>query len=87
MAEPLYMCNVDATMAFALVNRHILFYESIKQGWSGTVNDTQESFIPKCFFRVIVRSRFSPLIPNHMVVNQDVNVIDYLFSRNDSRNS
>ena len=75
MGKPLYVCYVDFSMAFDLVNRHILFYKLIKQGWCGKVIDTLRNFYTKTYFRVKVDGRISLPIPNHIGVNQGGNVI------------
>ena len=68
-------------MAFDLVNRHILFYKLIKQGWSGRVIDTMRNFYSKTYFRLKVNGRISPPIPNHIGVNQGGNVSGLLFCK------
>ena len=68
-------------MAFDLVNRHVLFYKLIKQGWSGRVIDTMRNFYSKTYFRLKVNGRISPPIPNHIGVNQGGNVSGLLFRK------
>ena len=46
--KPLYVCYVDFSKAFDVVNRHILFYKIIKSGWHGRVVDTKS--IPENIF-------------------------------------
>ena len=75
MGKPLYVCYVDFSMAFDLVNRHILFYKLIKQGWCGRVIDTLRNFYTKA------DGRISPPIPNHIDVNQGGNVSGLLFRK------
>ena len=81
MGKPLYVCFVDFSMAFDLVNRHILFYKLLRQGWSGRVIDTMKNFYAKTYFRVKINSRVSPSIPNHIGVNQGGNVSGLLFRK------
>ena len=45
--EPLYICFVDFSKAFDLVNRHILFFKIMKGGWSGRVIDTLKDLYSK----------------------------------------
>ena len=40
LGKPLFVCFVDFAKAFDLINRHILFYKIIKNGWKGRVIDT-----------------------------------------------
>ena len=68
-------------MAFDLVNRHILFYKLINQGWSGRVIDTMRNFYSKTYFRVKINGRISPPIANHVGVNQGGNVSGLLFRK------
>ena len=68
-------------MAFDLVNRHILFYTLIKQGWSGRVINIMRNFYSKTYFRLKVNGRISPLIPSHIGVNQRGNVSGLLFRK------
>ena len=81
MGKPLYVCYVDFSMAFDLVNRHILFYKLIRQGWCGRVIDTLRNFYTKTYYRVKVNGLISPPIPNHIGVNQGGNVSDLLFRK------
>ena len=81
MGKPLYICYVDFSMAFDLVNRHILFYKLINQGWSGRVIDTMRNFYSKTYFRVKINGRISPPIANHVGVNQGGNVSGLLFRK------
>ena len=81
MGKPLYVCFVDFSMAFDLVNRHISFYKLLRQGWSGRVIDTMKNFYTKTYFRVKINGRVSPSIPNHIGVNQGGNVSGLLFRK------
>ena len=81
MGKPLYVCFVDFSMAFDLVNRHILFYKLLQQGWSGRVIDTIKNFYAKTYFRVKINGWVSPSIPNHIGVNQGGNVGGLLFRK------
>ena len=81
IGKPLYICYVDFSMAFDLVNRHILFYKLITQGWSGRVIDTMRNFYSKTYFRIKLNGRISPPIANHVGVNQGGNVSGLLFRK------
>ena len=43
IGKSLYVCFVDFSKAFDLVNRTILFYKVMRSGWSGRVVDTLRS--------------------------------------------
>ena len=45
--KSLYVCFVDFSKAFDLVNRNILFYKLMRSGWSGRVVDTLRSLYSK----------------------------------------
>ena len=81
MGNSLDVCYVDFSTAFDLVNRHILFYELIKQGSCGRVIGTLRNLYTNTFFRVKVNGLISPLIPNHIGVNQGGNVSGLLFRK------
>ena len=40
LGQSLFVCFVDFSKAFDLVNHHILFFEIMKEGWHGRVIDT-----------------------------------------------
>ena len=44
------LCVVDFVKAFDLINRHILFYKTVKCGWYGLVNDTMQRLYSKIHF-------------------------------------
>ena len=52
MGEPLYICFIDFSKAFDLVNRHIFFFKIMKGCWSGRVIDTLKDLYSKTCFRV-----------------------------------
>ena len=81
MGKLLYVCDVNFSMDFDLVNRHILFYKLIKQCWCGRAIDTLRNFCTKTYFRVKVNGLISPPIPNHIGVNQGGNVLSGLLFR------
>ena len=66
--EPVYICSVDFSKAFDLVNRHVLFFKIMKGGWS--VIDTLKDLYSKTCFRVKRGGKLSPVIPSLTGVNQ-----------------
>ena len=66
----LYVCFVDFSKAFDLVNRNILFYKLMRSGWSGRVVDTLRSLYSKTKFRLKCSGMLSPAILNEIGVNQ-----------------
>ena len=52
IGQPLYICFVDFSKAFDLVNRNILFYKLIKSEWHERVVDTLRSLYRKTQYRV-----------------------------------
>ena len=81
ISKPLYVCFVDFSKAFDLVNRYILFYKLIKSGWSGRVIDTVRNFYSKTYFRVKHKGLVSPPIPNYIGVNQGGNASGLMFRK------
>ena len=70
IGEALYVCFVDFSKAFDLVNCHILFFKIMKGGWSGRVIDTLRDLYSKTCFRVKRDGKLSPDIPSLTGVNQ-----------------
>ena len=66
----LYVCFVDFTRAFDLINRSILSYKLIKSGFNGKVVDTLRNLYTKTKSKVKLGSTLSPLLENTMAVNQ-----------------
>ena len=64
LGKPLFVCFVDFAKAFDLVNRHILFYKTIRNGWKGRVIDTIRSLYKQGHFRVKCAGKISPSISN-----------------------
>ena len=79
--EPLYVCFVDFSKAFDLVNRHILFFKIMKGGWNGRVIDTLKDLYSKTCFRVKRGGKLSPLIPSLAGVNQGGVASEILFRK------
>ena len=47
IGKPLYVCYIDFSKAFDVVNRHVLFYKLMKSGWHGRIIDTMRSLYKK----------------------------------------
>ena len=47
LGQNLYICFVDFSKAFDLVNRNIMFYKIMKMGWHGRVIDTLRNLYSK----------------------------------------
>ena len=52
IGESQFVCFVDFSKAFDLVNRHILFYKIMKAGWTGRVIDPLRSLYSKTHYIV-----------------------------------
>ena len=70
LRKHLYICLVDFSKAFDLVNRNILFYKLMRSGWSGWVINTLRNLYSKTKFRVKCNGMLSPPILNEIGVNQ-----------------
>ena len=70
LGRALYVCFVDFSKAFDKINRSILFYKLMKNGWKGKVIDTFRSLYDKTHFRVKRNGKLSPVILNNIGVNQ-----------------
>ena len=81
MGKSLYVCFIDFSKAFDMVNRHILFYKMIKSGFSGKLLDTLRSLYKKTYFRVKRNGFISPPIFNQLGVNQGGNASGFLFRK------
>ena len=79
--KPLYICFVDFSKAFDLVNRHILFYKLMKCGWHGRVIDTLRDLYKKTTFRIKHRGKLSQAIENLLGVNQGGTASGLLFRK------
>ena len=66
----LYVCYIDFSKAFDMVNRTILFYKLVSSGWRGRVIDTFRSLYGKTHFQVKRNGRLSRPIQNNLGVNQ-----------------
>ena len=81
LGKSLYVCFVDFSKAFDLVNRAVLFYKLINSGWSGRLLDTVRDFYSKTSFRFKFQGEVSPNIPNNIGVNQGGNASGFLFRK------
>ena len=70
LGKSLFVCFVDFSKAFDLVNRSILFYKLLKLGWGGRVIDTLRNLYSKTKFRVKRNGMLSSPILNEIGVNQ-----------------
>ena len=77
----LSVCFVDFSKAFDLVNRHILFYKIIRDGWKGRVIDTLRELYAHSHFRAKRASKISPPISNQIGVNQGGVALGLLFRK------
>ena len=71
IGKSLYVCFVDFSKPFDLVNRKILFYKLMRSSWRGRVVDTLRSLYPcKTKFRQKCSGMLSPAILNENGLNQ-----------------
>ena len=69
LGKPLFICMVDFSKAFDLVNRNILIFKLTKAGFHGKVIDTLHSLYRKTVFRVKYKGFLSPPIRENYGVN------------------
>ena len=79
LGKPLYLCMVDFSKAFDLVNRNVLFFKLIKAGINGNVIDAQRSLYRKTYFRLKYHGLLSPPTLDSHSVNQGGNTSPILF--------
>ena len=79
LGKPLYLCMVDFSKAFDLVNRNILFFKLINLGVHGKVIDTLRNLYRKTYFRVKYHGLLSPPTLDTHGVNQGGNTSPALF--------
>ena len=79
--KSLYVCFVDFSKAFDLVNRAILFYKLINSGWEGRLLDTVRDLYSKTSFRFKFQGECSSAIPTDIGVNQGGNASGFLFRK------
>ena len=81
LGKPLYVCFVDFSKAFDLVNRAILFYKLINSGWSGRLIETVKDLYSKTSFCFKFQGEVSSAVPNNIGVNQGGNASGFLFRK------
>ena len=79
LGKSLYICMVDFSKVFDLVNRNIIFFKLIRAGFHGKVIDTLRSLYRKTVFRVKCKGLPSPPIRDSYGVNQGGNASPMLF--------
>ena len=79
LRKPLFICFVDFSKAFDLVNRNLLFFKLMKQGFHGRVIDTLRSLYRQTFFCVKCNGKISPKIRDELGVNQGGNASSTFF--------
>ena len=78
IGESLFVCFVDFSKAFDMVNRHILFYKIMK---SGRVIDTLRNLYSKTHYGVKRGGKLSPAIDSLTGVNQGGAATGILFRK------
>ena len=73
LGQPLIVIFVDFTKAFDLVNRNILFYKLMDNGFFGRVLDTLRNLYSKTRFRVKHKGEVSSPIKENVGINQGGN--------------
>ena len=81
LGKRLFVCFVDFSKAFDLINRYILFYKLIKMGYGGRLLDTVRNLYSKTFFHVKMNGLLSPPILDVFGVNQGGNASPTLFRK------
>ena len=81
LGKSLYICYVDFSKAFDLINRHILFYKIINLGWHGKVINALRYLYSKTYFRVKCNGEISSHILDTLGVNQGGNASGFLFRK------
>ena len=81
LGKRLYVCFIDFSSAFDMINRHILFFKLIKNGWHGRIIDTLRDLYSKTHFRIKHCGKTSSKIYNTKGVNQGGNASGFLFRK------
>ena len=81
LGKKLYVCFIDFSKAFDLINRHILFYKIMKSGWSGRLIDTLRDLYSKTHFRIKHNGKLSDKLPDFLGVKQGGNASGLLFRK------
>ena len=77
----LYVCYIDFSKAFGMVNRTILFYKLLSSGWTGRVIDTFRSLYGKTHFQVKRNGRLSRATQYNLDVNQGGIICGLMFRK------
>ena len=70
LGKKFYLCFIDFSKAFDLINRNILFYKIMRSGWKGKVIETLNSLYQKTNFRIKHQGLLSFSMCDIMGVNQ-----------------
>ena len=70
IGESRFVCFVDFSKTFDMLNRQILFYKMMKGGWTGRVIDTLRNLHSKTHYRVKRGGKLGPPIESLTGVNQ-----------------
>ena len=81
LGKPLYVCFVDFSKAFDLVNRNLLFFKLIQSGWSGRVINTLRSLYRQTCFKLRHNGRLSERILEDLGVAQGGSASGNLFRK------
>ena len=81
LGQPLIVIFVDFTKAFDLVNRNILFYKLMENGFFGRVLDILRNIYSKTHFRVKHKGEMSSPIKENVGVNQGGNCSPMFFRK------
>ena len=79
--KALYVCFIDFSKAFDMVNRDILFFKLLNSGWSGRLLDTVRDLYRKTSFKFKFDGFVSPNVPTSLGVNQGGNASGFLFRK------
>ena len=79
--KALYVCFIDFSKAFDMVNRDILFFKLLNSGWSGRLLDTVRDLYKKTSFRFKFEGFASPNFSSSLGVNQGGNASGFLFRK------
>ena len=79
--KPLYLCFVDFSKAFDMINRDILFFKLINTGWSGKLLDTLRDLYSKTSYRFKYQGYMSDSNKTNIGVNQGGTASGFLFRK------
>jgi len=81
MGQNMIVCYIDFSKAFDMVNRNILFYKIIKQGFCGRLTDVIRDMYTKTKCKVKTQEGLSPYIQDIVGVNQGGVISPLLFRK------